>query len=111
MPVIKENSTLVEVLAEKLPLSAKGAIKKDTAKQHIAAANAGFTPKKMPITAPAKAACDITSATNGMFKKNTHTPIIAQLRAHNADAINALIKNGLSPVKLDIISIATVIYR
>lgn len=78
MPSIIENIIPKETLGSNSPLSDNGPMRKEEPRQRIMARVKGFIPKRSPRMAPAKAAWDIATPTNGMRSITIHTPTIPQ---------------------------------
>ena len=92
-PNIKENKMLMEIFVCVLACFEIGSIKTEEVIHAKKAQRTGFIPSKIPVNAPAKAACAIVIPMNVIFSNNIQTPIMPQEIPQNTDIINALLKN------------------
>jgi len=89
IPSTIEKIIPIEIFGSKSPRSAIGPMSEVDARQKNIAISSGFICNNNPNMAPAKAACDIATPTNGIRIITTHTPTMPHAAPPRTEAISA----------------------
>ncbi len=77
-PSMREKMTPTEVSGLSSPRSASGPTTAAAPRLKTKAPSIGLNPSHRPRSAPAKAACDMHTPMNGIWRSTTKTPMVAQ---------------------------------